>query len=201
MNIYQKLAAIQQALKAPKAQFNSFGKYYYRSCEDIVEAVKPLCNEHKALLQLTDDVREVGDKVYVMATARLIDLEQDGSIESYGFAREADTKAGMDAAQITGSCSSYARKYALNGLFCIDDGKDADSLPPVDDGKDADKKNDKKAEKVTAKQVADLQTLAKQKGVSIESIVNGYKLKTLQDISPMQWAQAMNGLKKRADVS
>lgn len=196
MNIYQKLAAIQQALKAPKAQFNSFGKYYYRSCEDIVEAVKPLCNEHKAMLQLTDDVREVGGKVYVMATARLIDLEQDGSIESYGFAREADTKAGMDAAQITGSCSSYARKYALNGLFCIDDTKDADALPPQ--GEQAKETTNGK---VTAKQVADLQALAKKKGVTIESIVTGYKLKTLQDISPQQWAQAMNALQKREDVS
>lgn len=194
MNVYQKLAAIQQALKAPKAQFNSFGKYYYRSCEDIVEAVKPLCNEHKAMLQLTDDVREVGGKVYVKATARLIDLEQEGSIESYGFAREADTKAGMDAAQITGSCSSYARKYALNGLFCIDDTKDADALPPQGEQAKA------KEEKVTAKQIADLQALAKQKGVAVESIVSGYKLKTLQDISPQQWAQAMNGLQKRADV-
>ena len=196
MNIYQKLAAIQQALKAPKAQFNSFGKYYYRSCEDIVEAVKPLCNEHKAMLQLTDDVREVGGKVYVMATARLIDLEQDGSIESYGFAREADTKAGMDAAQITGSCSSYARKYALNGLFCIDDTKDADALPPQ-----GEQVKETTNGKVTAKQVADLQALAKKKGVTIESIVTGYKLKTLQDISPQQWAQAMNALQKREDVS
>lgn len=196
MNVYQKLAAIQQALKAPKAQYNKFGNFYYRSCEDIVEAVKPLCNEHKAMLQLTDDVKEVGGKVYVLATARLIDLEKDGSIESHGFAREADTKAGMDAAQITGAASSYARKYALNGLFCIDDTKDADAqLPPQ--GEQA----KPKSEAVTAKQVADLQALAKKKGVTVESIVSGYKLKTLQDISPQQWAQAMTSLQKRADVS
>ena len=195
MSILEKLAAIQQALKAPKAQYNKFGNFYYRSCEDIVEAAKPLCNEHKVVLQLTDDVREIGGKIYVVATAKLHDFEGGEIITSHGFAREADSKAGMDAAQITGSCSSYARKYALNGLFCIDDTKDADALPTSQG-----KQEEAKSEAVSAKQIADLQALAKRKGVTIESIVSGYKLKTLQDISPQQWAQAMNSLKKRADV-
>lgn len=193
MNIYQKLLAVQRKLKVPKSQYNSFSEFYYRNCEDILEAVKPLCEEIKVVLQLTDEVKEVGGRVYVMATARLIDLEQEGSIESLGFARETESRAKFDAAQLTGAASSYARKYALSGLFGLDDSKDADALPSDDNGKDANK--------VNAKQVADLQALAKKKGVTVESIVTGYKLKTLQDISPQQWAQAMNALQKREDVS
>ena len=122
-----KLQAIQMELKAPKGQYNSFGKYYYRSCEDILEAVKPLCQKYNAVLTITDEIVVIGDRYYVKATAVLTDLEGDGDvIEAEACAREADSKSGMDASQITGSASSYARKYALNGLFCIDDVKDAD---------------------------------------------------------------------------
>ena len=197
MNIYEKLQAIQQQLKVPKSQYNSFSEFYYRNCEDILEAAKPLCNEVKAALILGDEVKEVGGRVYVMAEALLVNTEKpEERIQCYGFARETESRAKFDAAQLTGAASSYARKYALSGLFDLDDNKDADTLPPADNNKDASKKTDK----VTAKQVADLQALAKKKGVTIESIVSGYKLKTLQDISPQQWAQAMNSLKKRADV-
>ena len=197
MNIYEKLQAIQQQLKVPKSQYNSFSEFYYRNCEDILEAAKPLCNEVKAALILGDEVKEVGGRVYVMAEALLVNTEKpEERIQCYGFARETESRAKFDAAQLTGAASSYARKYALSGLFGLDDSKDADTLPPADNNKDASKKTDK----VTAKQVADLQALAKKKGVTIESIVSGYKLKTLQDISPQQWAQAMNSLKKRADV-
>lgn len=201
MNIYEKLQTIQQELKAPKSQYTEYGNYYYRNAENILEAVKPLCEKVKATLILGDEVKEVGGRVYVMAEALLVNTEKpEERIQCYGFAREAESRPKFDVAQLTGAASSYARKYALNGLFCIDDGKDADSLPPVNDGKDAGQKNNKKAEGVTAKQIADLQALAKKKGVTVETIVNGYKLKTLQDISPQQWAQAMNGLQKRADV-
>lgn len=197
MNIYEKLQAIQQQLKVPKSQYNSFSEFYYRNCEDILEAAKPLCNEVKAALILGDEVKEVGGRVYVMAEALLVNTEKpEERIQCYGFARETESRAKFDAAQLTGAASSYARKYALSGLFGLDDSKDADTLPPADNNKDASKKTDK----VTAKQVADLQALAKKKGVTIESIVSGYKLKTLQDISPQQWAQAMNSLQKRADV-
>ena len=195
----KELLMIQQGLKAPKGQYNSFGKYYYRSCEDILEAAKPLCNEVKAVLLLGDEVKEVGGRVYVMAEALLVNTEKpEESIRCYGYARETESRAKFDAAQLTGAASSYARKYALSGLFDLDDNKDADNLRPAENAKAASK--EEKTAAVTAKQVADLQALAKQKGVNIESIVNGYKLKTLQDISPQQWAQAMNGLKKRADV-
>lgn len=117
------LNKIQQELKVPKGQMNSFGKYKYRSCEDILEAVKPLLGD--AILTLHDDIWSVGDRVYVKATATL-KLGKEETIVT-AFAREAENKKGMDEAQITGAASSYARKYALNGLFLIDDTKDADT--------------------------------------------------------------------------
>lgn len=121
------LNKIQRELKAPKGQFNSFGKYYYRNCEDILEAVKPLLGQTGTLI-LEDEVVQLGDRYYVKATATL--REDEKWIASTAYAREALDKKGMDDAQITGAASSYARKYALNGLFCIDDTKDADSKEP-----------------------------------------------------------------------
>lgn len=130
-----KLSVIQSEVKAPKGQFNSFGKYRYRSCEDIVEAVKPILNKHGFSLILTDEVVSVGDRIYVKATATISSGEQDFSATA--FAREEETKKGMDASQITGTASSYARKYALNGLFAIDDTKDADTKDPSENVPDA----------------------------------------------------------------
>lgn len=127
LNIYGKLAAIQKELKAPKSQYNSFAKYNYRSCEDILEAVKPLCIKNNATLILNDTVREISGRFYVVATATLADQESDGFVKADAYAREPQDKKGMDDSQITGMASSYARKYALNGLFCIDDTKDADT--------------------------------------------------------------------------
>lgn len=126
MGIYQKLFAVQQALVAPKDQFNSFGKYKYRSCEGILEALKPLLAKNELVVTLTDDVKIVGDRIYIEATARVTDLETGEGITCSAFAREEETKKGMDASQVTGATSSYARKYALNGLFAIDDNKDSD---------------------------------------------------------------------------
>ena len=123
-----KLVNIQAELKAPKNQVNSFGKYKYRSAEDIIEAVKPILFKHQTALLISDEIVQVADRVYVKATAMLIDeTNEELPIKVYGWAREEEVKKGMDAAQITGSASSYARKYALNGLFAIDDTKDADS--------------------------------------------------------------------------
>jgi hypothetical protein len=126
MSIYEKLLLVQQKLKAPKNQYNSFGKYNYRSCEDILEGLKPLLGEVKALVVLNDSIQMIGDRYYIKATAEFIDTEDGKSIISNGLAREDNDKKGMDLAQVTGSVSSYARKYALNGLFCIDDTKDSD---------------------------------------------------------------------------
>ena len=132
-----KLLKIQQELKAPKGQYNSFGNYKYRSAEDILESVKPLLEKYNAVLTLSDEAVAVGDWVYIKATATLSDAEikpeDKANLTSYdaisvsAYARETETKKGMDASQITGSASSYARKYALNGLFAIDDTKDSDT--------------------------------------------------------------------------
>lgn len=120
-----KLVAVQAALKAPKGQFNKFGGYKYRSCEDVLEAVKPLLLEQGLQLTITDEPVEVGGRIYIKATATVTDGSETAAVS--GYAREAETKKGMDESQITGTASSYARKYALNGLFLIDDTKDADA--------------------------------------------------------------------------
>lgn len=120
-----KLVQVQAALKAPKGQFNKFGGYSYRSCEDILEAVKPLLAEHGLQLTLSDEVLMVGDWHYVKATATVADGAE--TVTTTGYAREVKEKKGMDGSQITGTASSYARKYALNALFLIDDSKDADA--------------------------------------------------------------------------
>lgn len=125
--ILAKLSAIQAALKAPKGQFNSYGGYKYRSCEDILEAVKPLLKEQGVTMTICDDIRQIGDRYYVTANITLFDTESGETYTNTAFAREEETKKGMDGSQITGTASSYARKYALNGLFLIDDTKDADT--------------------------------------------------------------------------
>lgn len=127
ISIKEKLLNIQQELKAPKGQYNSFGKYKYRSCEDILEAVKPILAKYKTVLSISDEVLMVGDRFYIKATATLSDAESDETISNTALAREEVEKKGQDASQITGTASSYARKYCLNGLFLIDDTKDADT--------------------------------------------------------------------------
>lgn len=132
----KELIMIQQELKAPKAQRNNFGGYNYRSCEDILEAVKPLLAEQSCTLTVTDDIVLIGDRIYVKATATL--TNPDGkSVSTTAFAREPEQKKGMDESQISGMASSYARKYALNGLFCIDDTKDADTMDNTHEGHSA----------------------------------------------------------------
>ena len=162
----KELQAIQAKLKAPKNQRNNFGKYNYRSCEDILEAVKPLCDEQNCILILSDDIKEVGDRVYVVAQAMLVNSKNEHR-NSYGWAREADSKKGMDASQLTGATSSYARKYALNGLFAIDDTKDADATNDHQTPAKATKP------KATANTEAELQHVLKK----IFAVKNGDELK------------------------
>ena len=129
--LYEKLYYIQQELKAPKGQYNDYGKYSYRSCEDIYNAVKPLLKDLKLTLTMNDELVMIGDRYYIKATALLTDGEN--IIQNTAYAREEETKKGMDGSQITGASSSYARKYALNGLFLIDDVKDSDSTNTGDE--------------------------------------------------------------------
>ena len=140
----KKLMAIQSELKAPKGQYNDFGKYKYRSCEDILEAVKPLLAKHKCSLTLSDSIELIGERYYVKATATIYDVDSDKSFSVTAWARESEDKKGQDASQITGTASSYARKYALNGLFCIDDTKDADTNEYAEKTKSEEKPKAKK---------------------------------------------------------
>lgn len=128
MSVYEKLLKIQGCLKAPKGQYNGFGKYKYRSCEDILEALKPLLVENKAVVTINDSLVQIGDRYYVQAIATLVDVEDGEKVSVMAYAREALGKKGMDESQVTGATSSYARKYALNGLFAIDDNKDMDYM-------------------------------------------------------------------------
>ena len=127
MNIYEKLLSVQTKLKAPKSQYNDFGKYNYRNCEDILEAAKPLCKEVNAVVWLSDEIVMIGERYYVKAMASFVDAENCEKLTAVAFAREEESKKGMDVSQLTGASSSYARKYALNGLFDIDDTKDSDT--------------------------------------------------------------------------
>ena len=177
MNIYEKLLNIQAELKAPKNQYNSFGKYNYRSCEDILEGLKPLLIKYKVTLIIDDEIVQIGDRYYVKATATLIDVEGEGReyINSTAFAREDEKKTGMDLSQLTGSTSSYARKYALSGLFAIDDTKDSDatnnhgkiqSQAPADENKQAIEDNSL----ASKKQLNLIYKLVKDKNYSSESM-------------------------------
>lgn len=181
-NIYKKLSAIQTSLVVPKNQFNKFGGYKYRSCEDILEALKPLLKEHELTIQIQDEIVLVGDRYYVKATATLYD--EDKHISSSAFAREAITKKGMDESQITGATSSYARKYALNGMFCIDDTKDADTLNRHE------KTNGKKdeVEIITSVQAKGLIEVAKNNGYDKKSFNDELDILGYKDVNDLnQW--------------
>jgi len=126
--IYKKLLTVQQKLKVPKNQYNDFAKFSYRSCEDILETLKPILKETNTTIIFTDTILNIGIRFYVESTLTFLDIETGEKIETKAYAREDEIKKGMDGSQITGSCSSYARKYALNALFCIDDTKDSDAI-------------------------------------------------------------------------
>lgn len=175
-SIYRKLSNIQNDLKAPKSQFNKFGGYAYRSAEDILEAAKPVVSAHGCALILDDDVRVVGDRIYIMATATLHDIDGGGSISAHGFAREEGEKKGMDGAQVTGSASSYARKYALNGLFCIDDKKDD---PDANNSHGKTYKNGKT--KAQAKETAATQDPMQQAKARMSRAINAWAKRTGSD--------------------
>lgn len=182
----QRVGDIQHKLKAPKGQYNSFGKYNYRSCEDILEGVKPLLKEHDLALLIDDEIVQIGERYYVKATAKITDGREIVSATAY--AREPDTKKGMDESQITGATSSYARKYALNALLCIDDTKDADTMD-----------NSKKPVQQTQETVYNWQTLkarATQGGISEEDLVHyvteTLKVKKQSELTQEHYQQAFN---------
>ena len=182
MNIYEKLNKIQTELKAPKGQYNSFGKYKYRSCEDILEAIKPFLTETKTVLTINDEIVFIGNRFYVKATAVLADCENENSfIHNTAFAREDDSKKGMDGSQITGASSSYARKYALNGLFAIDDTKDADTDENAKQQRNSTRTQE--PERITKEDVQLLRDLCEQKGLDPDSVFpNGVENLTVEQM-------------------
>lgn len=173
MNIYEKLTEVQNELKAPKSKYNSFGKYNYRSCEDILEAVKPILKAKRLAMTVKDDVFNIGDRFYIMATVTVYDCESEEKVTTTAYAREDADKKGMDGSQITGSSSSYARKYALNGMFAIDDTKDADSWNTHDKDRTVEKKE---AERATEEQVAKLRALYKGKEDKLTELLDKYDI-------------------------
>ena len=186
-SVLNKLHTIQQKLKVNKNQYNKHGGFNYRSCEDILEAVKPLLAELKCTLTLGDDIVQIGDRYYLKATAELYDLESNTKQVATAYAREQAEKKGMDSMQITGSASSYARKYALNGLFMIDDNRDADSQEPP--------KPEPQTELfATAQQV---QMIKEQMPAErIERMLTYYKKNKVEQLTLKQASETLEGLKK-----
>lgn len=182
MTIYQKLAAIQQEIKCPKDKENTFGGYKYRSAEQVLESLKPVMARHKVTLVLIDDIRMIGDRFYVMAEAKMVDLESETAVSTYAFARETLDRPKMDAAQITGSASSYARKYALNGLLLLDDMKDPDTNEFARQTQDT-KQKPKKRKEIDFDEFA---FKLMDAGVNIKKLCEQYKVEQMEDLTPAQ---------------
>lgn len=191
--LVKKIIEIQSTLKAPKGQMNKFGNYRYRSSEDILEAVKPLLKEQGLILNLSDEICLIGERYYVKATATITDGTD--KLEVTAYAREADDKKGMDSSQVTGATSSYARKYALNGLLCIDDTKDADATNTH--GKEATEVTkadmDDDTHLIGSTQIKHLQKLIEFKGVDGSKVLSSYKV---SDFAEMNFAMYKNAVAK-----
>ena len=206
--LYGRLRCVQRDLKAPKNQYNSFGKYRYRSCEDILEGVKPILQEYGCAIVLSDTIEQIGDRFYVKATATFYDCDTGESVSNTAYARESDDKKGMDASQITGTASSYARKYALNGLLLIDDTKDADTDENRNETtgrarSEAAKKGMATKEQnalesanqiINEKDVLVLKELMQKKGIDPNQ---KWKGKELSELTNAEWVQAVNWLDKK----
>lgn len=189
---------IQTQIKAPKNLYNSFGKYHYRNAEGICEAVKPFLENEKVILTLTDSIEQIGDRIYVKATASLTDIETTESIEVSAYARESLEKKGMDDSQITGTASSYARKYALNGLFLLDDTKDADTDEYKNQVEST--QNDKRSPSlITGEQIAKIKLEMLRTGVTEKYLCEHYQLSKFIDMTQEQYKNAMASFKKTPD--
>ena len=197
-SVYLKLVEVQNKLKAPKNQFNKFGNYAYRNCEDILEALKPILSEVKAVVNISDEVVLVGERYYIKATVKFIDAETGEIVEASAMAREEENKKGMDSSQLTGSTSSYARKYALNGLFAIDDTKDSDTTNTH--GKEDSKSN---VITLTDKQLNRMYAIAKLGGydkVKVDRLINQKYSKKANEMTKAEYDNVVEGLQKIADT-
>lgn len=199
MNIYEKLSAVQQELKAPKDKYNSFGEYNYRSAEGILEAVKPLLAANKATIVIQDSIELVGDRTFVKATAHFIDTEQDGdrTIMVTAFAELTKEKKKLDASQLTGVASSYARKYALNGLLLIDDTKDADTDEYAkqngEEKIDKPKKGQVLTQFASEAHIKTIKIMAEKAGIDLDKVMS----KPLEELTANEATQMILALKKR----
>lgn len=199
MNITEKLSAIQTELKAPKNLYNSFGKYKYRNAEGIMEAVKPLLKQYGCYLIVKDDIVFIGDRYYIKATATIGDVDESGIISTSALAREEDTKKGMDGSQITGTASSYARKYALNGLFILDDTKDADTDELHEEQEAKAKKDSSPKKEPTPKEMAQAAYPSREEMMDValahfgeKKILDGYGVKSVDEIDDAKWMAMYN---------
>ena len=194
MNVYEKLIAIQSELKAPKSQYNNFGKYAYRNCEDILEALKPLLKEHKSTIYIADEIVTVLDRFYIKATVTFIDAETGEKIINTAYAREEECKKGMDGSQVTGASSSYARKYALNGMFAIDDTKDSDFTNTTAKGNDA---------TLSEAQIKRLLAIASKVNISADDVkkvvVKNFGVQDLRKMSKQQYDEICSRLEKKGN--
>lgn len=187
----EKLLLIQTELKAPKSQYNSHGGFKYRSCEDILEAVKPLLKKYNLILTLHDEIVNIGDRYYVKSEACLRD-DKEACIYDAAYAREAAERKGMDVSQITGTASSYARKYALNGLFLIDDTKDADTDEHARQTAEQPENKEQPEKKATARQIEVLKNLVED----IDAMLKYYKVDKIEDLTMKQASDTITKLKK-----
>ena len=196
MNVYEKLMNVQANLKAPKGQYNSFGKYSYRNAEDILEALKPLLKDYKATVTLKDDLLLIGDRYYIQATATFTDIESGESVIVTSLAREEETKKGYDVSQLTGSTSSYARKYALNGLMLIDNSElDPDSINTFE------KESNTQIKSLSEAQINRLYAIAykaKYDKLKIESMVKSKYKKDIKDLTKLEYDHICNVLEENA---
>lgn len=219
MGIYEKLSSIQEELKAPKNAYNSFGKYNYRSCEDILEGLKPVLKKYKATLFISDSLELIGDRYYVKAVVKLVDIETGEIVENTAYAREELDKKGMDWSQITGATSSYARKYALNGMFLIDDTKDADTdeyqnqqnkKSAKESASDA-KLNEKLKSSVdktllpsggnaTPEQIERIKSEMNRTGINKVTVLSMFKVKNLESLTDAQAIAILNKFSNTPDA-
>jgi len=206
MSVHEKLMKVQSQLKAPKNQFNSFGKYNYRSCEDILEGLKPILAEVGAVVLLSDTVEAIGQRYYVKATATFVDIESNDAYSVNAYAREDEDKKGMDLAQITGSVSSYARKYALNGLFCIDDAKDSDSTNQHGKEQTPPTPIQPRTNTITPTQQKKIFAEAADRGVTAEAVraliykLYGGKIKSTSELTPAQMDELLKEFPEKKEA-
>lgn len=209
MSVFQKLLNVQIQLKAPKSQINKFGGYKYRNCEDILEALKPILAKTNATIFISDEIIEISNRIYVKATVTFVDVESGEQVQNTALAREEDVKKGMDSMQLTGATSSYARKYALNGMFAIDDTKDSDYFEgdeTITKQQKSIKKNDKPVKPetinntITEKQVKFLYVKANEHGYTIEQlkkvVKSSYKLESVKDLNKKQMDSIIERMEK-----